>query len=108
MSNRRISVPFDPQKLLNWMKENGYSNRKLAKMLDRNESAIRRYLKTGEMPQEVMDRLYLFVVHMNTMDQIMKNAYEMHNAKLQELKEQYLRAKYAYLNYKRRIENHEV
>lgn len=108
MSNRRISVPFNPQKLLNWMKENGYSNRKLAKMLDRNESVIRRYLKTGEMPQEVLDRLYLFVVHMDTMDRIMSNEHESHNARLQELKEQYLTAKYAYLNYKRRIENHEV
>lgn len=108
MSNRRIGVPFTPQKLLNWMKENGYSNRKLAKMLNRDESTIRRYLKTGEMPQEVMNRLYGVIVHMDTMNRILSNAHESHEAKIQELKSQYLAAKYAYLNYKRRIENHEV
>lgn len=108
MGNRKIRLPINPQDLLNWMKENGYSIRKLALLLDRDESTIRWYLKTGAMPPEVKDKLYEFLTHKKTLEHVLDKETERANARLQELKTQYLTARYAYLNYKRRLENHEV
>ena len=101
MANRKIEmVEIDTTEIKRELKKHKISIRNLAKCLDRDERTLRKYFKIEEMPVEIKKRLDQFIlalgIHSYSNDYTMEELFM--------LKQQYLTAKYAYLNYKRKME----
>ena len=62
MANKDMEkVGFDAECLKGYMKQKGISIRQLSKLLQRDESTVRGYLKEGKMPKRLRDKLWRFL-----------------------------------------------
>lgn len=101
MANRKIEmVEINTTEIKREFKKHKISMKNLAKCLDRDERSLRKYLKIEKMPVEIKKRLDQFMlalgIHSYSNDYTMEELFR--------LKQQYLTAEYAYLNYKRKME----
>ena len=99
MANREIEkVEFSAEKTRQYMKEHGISIRRLAKELERDEATVRRYFKEGKMPRSILKNVTSACIKIN------EELDAPTEQKLKTLYRQYIIARNAYLNCKRRLE----